>query len=523
MSDSLPRGWCWLPLEMFGSPEPNAITDGPFGSNLKTSDYVEGGEVRVIRLGNIGAGRFIDEDKSFVTAEKFTGLTKHEARPGDLVIAALAEPVGRCVEVPDGLGTAMVKADCVRVRVNSVFERRYLLHALNSPGGRARAEAAAHGLGRLRINLGDLRSLLVPAAPPNEQRRIVAKLESLQERSRRARDSLDAVPALLDKLRQSILAAAFRGDLTRDFREKHKDLEPASKLLQRIRTERRKKWEEAELAKLTAKGRPPTDDKWKSKYKEPDPVDPTGLPKLPDGWCWASVDEVTSAVRTACYGVVQPGDDCTDGVPLVRVCDLMGDGETILMHALRRIPVDVANEYDRSRIEGGELLVSVVGTIGRTAIAPVSLRGANIARAVARLVFEQMVKADWVMHWFNCSFMWHRLNLESREVARKTLNVAQLVEMPVPVAPTSEMMELCTLLRSMRTQISTIHSETAKLAEHATTLDRAILAKAFRGELVPQDPRDEPADVMLARTTASLTPAREKRGRLPGAKDAHPE
>lgn len=373
------------------------------------------------------------------------------------------------------------------------------------------------------INITTLGALPVCLPPLNEQRRIVAKLESLQERSRRARDSLDAVPALLDKLRQSILAAAFRGDLTRDFREQHKDLEPASKLLQRIRTERRKKWEEAELAKLTAKGRPPTDDKWKSKYKEPDPVDPTGLPKLPDGWCWASVDEVTSAVRTACYGVVQPGDDCTDGVPLVRVCDLMGDGETILMHALRRIPVDVANEYDRSRIEGGELLVSVVGTIGRTAIAPVSLRGANIARAVARLVFEQMVKADWVMHWFNCSFMWHRLNLESREVARKTLNVAQLVEMPVPVAPTSEMMELCTLLRSMRTQISTIHSETAKLAEHATTLDRAILAKAFRGELVPQDPRDEPADVMLARTTASLTPAREKRGRRPGAKDAHPE
>jgi len=111
----------------------------------------------------------------------------------------------------------------------------------------------------------------------------VAKLESLQARSRRAREALEAVPPLLEKLRQSILAAAFRGDLTADWREQHPDVEPASELLKRIRTERRKKWEQAEFAKLKAKGKNPTDDKWKLKYVEPEPVDESELPELPEG------------------------------------------------------------------------------------------------------------------------------------------------------------------------------------------------------------------------------------------------
>jgi type I restriction enzyme S subunit len=362
--------------------------------------------------------------------------------------------------------------------------------------------------GQVGISGGDLKDVPVLLPPLNEQRRIVAKLEALQARSRRAREALDAVPPLLEKLRQSILAAAFRGDLTKDWRAKHKDVEPASELLKRIRAERKKKWEEAELAKMKAKGKAPTDDKWKAKYKEPEPVDTSGLPELPKGWCWASVEEVTSAVRTPCYGVVQPGDDSSDGVPLVRVCDLEGDGESVAIEGLRRIPPEVASEYERSQLEGGELLISVVGTIGRTAIAPPALRGANIARAIARLVFEPSLSSTWGMYWFNGAYMWHRLNLESREVARKTLNVGQLLEMPVPVAPIGEMVEACTRIRLGLARVMKIGRATVEAAGRATSLERAMLAKAFRGELVPQDPSDEPADVMLGRNGVGTSDAR---------------
>jgi type I restriction enzyme S subunit len=121
-----------------------------------------------------------------------------------------------------------------------------------------------------------------------EQRRIVAKLDALTERSRRAKAALDAIPPLIEKFKQSVLAAAFRGDLTADWRAAHPDVEPASELFKRIRVERRRRWEEAELAKLTAKGKAPTDDRWKAKYEEPEAVDASELPELPRSWCWAS-------------------------------------------------------------------------------------------------------------------------------------------------------------------------------------------------------------------------------------------
>ena len=84
------------------------------------------------------------------------------------------------------------------------------------------------GTTRLKLNQGKLRKALFKVLPLAEQRRILAKLEALQAHSRRAKEALDQIPALLDLYRQSVLAAAFRGDLTRDWRAQHPDVEPAS-------------------------------------------------------------------------------------------------------------------------------------------------------------------------------------------------------------------------------------------------------------------------------------------------------
>jgi type I restriction enzyme S subunit len=192
MSD-LPAGWSWATIEQLAAREPNAITDGPFGSKLKTSDYVDEGP-RVVRLGNIRVGEFVAGDRVCISVDKFNTLHKHEVSPGDLVVAALAEPVGRCAQIPADLGPAIVKADCVRVKVHPHLDSRFVMYSLNSPQGLRRAEEAAHGIGRLRMNLGDLRGLPVALAPANEQRRIVAKLGELLTHNRRAGDSLCAYP-----------------------------------------------------------------------------------------------------------------------------------------------------------------------------------------------------------------------------------------------------------------------------------------------------------------------------------------
>ncbi|MBL0194236.1 MAG: hypothetical protein IPQ09_08430 [Myxococcales bacterium] len=196
------------------------------------------------------------------------------------------------------------------------------------------------------------------ALPPlNEQRRIVAKLESLQARSRRARAALDAVPPLLEKLRQSILAAAFRGDLTKDWRAKNRDVEPASELLKRIRVERRKKWEEAELAKMTAKGKAPRDDAWKGKYKEPEPVDATGLPELPEGWCWASVEEVTTHIVDCLH---RTPDYVAAGLPAIRTADVI-PGRLLLAQARCVARETYAEQVSRLVPEAGDIFYSREG------------------------------------------------------------------------------------------------------------------------------------------------------------------
>src|SRR5690606_11965116 len=110
----LPEGWVWATVEQLAAHEPNAITDGPFGSNLKTSHYTDAGP-RVIRLQNIGDGIFKDA-RAHISESHFERLQRHRVFAGDIVIAALGETLPRSCVIPSSVGPAIVKADCIRFR-----------------------------------------------------------------------------------------------------------------------------------------------------------------------------------------------------------------------------------------------------------------------------------------------------------------------------------------------------------------------------------------------------------------------
>ena len=143
-----------------------------------------------------------------------------------------------------------------------------------------------------------LSRLKLPIAPAREQARIVAKIDELFSELDAGVASLKRAKALLKKYRQAVLKAAVTGELTRDWRERHQGeiRESGAELLQRILKARRVAWEAAELKKLRAKGKPPKDDHWKQKYKEPQPPDTAGLPDLPEGWVWATLDALAEVV-----------------------------------------------------------------------------------------------------------------------------------------------------------------------------------------------------------------------------------
>jgi type I restriction enzyme S subunit len=209
----LPEGWTWATVEELAASEPNALTDGPFGSNLKTADYVPSG-FRVIRLQNIGVGEFKDNHRAYISEQKFAGLKKHQAQAGDIIIAALADPVGRACLVPEGLGRAIVKADCICLRPNlNIIDPKFVMLALNTPTHFKRAADAAHGVGRERVNLGAIRSFAVPIAPLAEQRRIVARIEAFLAQANVIDQAVAATSAHISDIERAVLARAFRGEL----------------------------------------------------------------------------------------------------------------------------------------------------------------------------------------------------------------------------------------------------------------------------------------------------------------------
>ena len=207
----VPVGWTWATLEQLAAPEPNSITDGPFGSNLKTEHYVESGP-RVIRLQNIGDGTYVDEEVH-ISDSRFERLQKHQVFANDVVIAGFGENPPRTCLIPESLGPAIVKADCFRFKPHTAVLPKYMNTVLNSDPVRKRTKGMVHGLGRPRLNLKEIKSILLPLPPLAEQARIVAEVDRRLSVVEELEALVSANLQRATRLRQSILQKAFTGEL----------------------------------------------------------------------------------------------------------------------------------------------------------------------------------------------------------------------------------------------------------------------------------------------------------------------
>ena len=235
MSDPRLRpGWRWMSIEQIADPSANSITDGPFGTNLKTEHYTDFGP-RVVRLQNIGDCQFKDE-KAHISDERFALLKRHRVYPGDLLVAALGEQLPRACLVPEGLGPAIVKADCIRFKPNpAVVTPQFAMYALNSPQLREQAARIVHGVGRPRLNQGEIKSLRLPIAPFEQQLEIVAEIEKQFSRLGAGVAALSRLQVHLQRYQAAVLKVACEGRLvqTEEARARAEDrsYEPAPILL----------------------------------------------------------------------------------------------------------------------------------------------------------------------------------------------------------------------------------------------------------------------------------------------------
>ncbi|TAK35888.1 MAG: restriction endonuclease subunit S [Chloroflexota bacterium] len=210
-------------LEMFGDPATNPkgwprktigeiaskFSDGPFGSNLKSSHYTETG-VRVVRLQNIGVGEFVEDNKAYISEQRFAALNKHECRPGDVLVGTLGDPNLRACILPEWLPVALNKADCVQLRPDKrIANAPYICALLNQPATESMAQELIVGQTRLRISMGRLRGLAVPVPPLNLQHDFARRVSAVEKLKAAHRASLAEFDALFSALQHR----AFRGEL----------------------------------------------------------------------------------------------------------------------------------------------------------------------------------------------------------------------------------------------------------------------------------------------------------------------
>ena len=182
-------------IEMFGDPASNPfkwstltmkqasnrLSDGPFGSNLKSEHYTLEG-VRVIRLGNIGCGYFNDDDQSYISQEHYATIKKYTCRAGEIVIATLGDPNLRACIIPDHIEYGVNKSDCVHyIPKAEILNNQFVCQYINCPETLSLASGMVHGQTRSRISSGQLADLPIYLPPMDLQQQFADFVEQIDK------------------------------------------------------------------------------------------------------------------------------------------------------------------------------------------------------------------------------------------------------------------------------------------------------------------------------------------------------
>jgi type I restriction enzyme S subunit len=328
------------------------------------------------------------------------------------------------------------------------------------------------GTGLPHVNPEIFWNIEIPFPSLPEQRNIISKLESLFSQIRTARAALEYIPALLKAFRQSVLAAAFRGELTGS----DPNDEPAEILLQRIRAERLRKWEEI----LRAKGKDPAN----YTYEEPSAPKPSNLPELPEGWVWTNLQTLAD-VRSG----VTKGRDLsrfeTIEVPYLRVANVQAGFLDLREIKQISIKTDELENYrlqenDVLYTEGGDRDKLGRGTVWKGEIVPCIHQNHIFC---ARLNLSE-VSPEWVSMTGQLEYARDYINsVASQSVNLASINSTNLKAMPIPLPPIQEQLRIVEKIKLLYGQMSHIEIAVQIASHRLDTLEQAALSKAFRGEL----------------------------------------
>ena len=443
---TLPGGWLLVPLEQLIAPVAHAITDGPFGSNLKSAHYTDTGP-RVIRLQNIGDGVFKDEE-AHIAPERYELLRKHAVSPGNIAMALLGEVLPRACIVPDWLGLAIVKADCVKIVLDeSIVDSRFVCTALNSQQVRSRTSKLIKGIGRPRLNLRQARQITVPIAPRPEQVRIADRIDELFTDLSAGVAALERVRRKLKRYRSAVLHAAVTGKL-------HTSTTPT--------------WA--------------SESNWRSLGEI--------ISEIEQGWSpKCDREPATNSEQWAVMTTTAIQPMAFDG------------GEN------KKLPATL-NPYADLELRVGDILITRAGPRKRAGIACL-VRKTRQRLILCDKAYRFRCKADQATGEFIEMVLNARPITDSIERMKtgssdSGLNLTQsrFRSLTVPIPPIDEQNEIVELVQEKLSQIDAMEAEVERGLARASRLRQAILKSSFSGKLVPQDPSDDPAAMLLDRIKA---------------------
>jgi type I restriction enzyme S subunit len=504
LSINLPRGWALAKIPDLVGPH-GVFSDGDW---VESEDQDPNGDVRLIQLADVGDGAYINKSNRFLTKSKARDLNCTFLKLGDVLVARMPDPLGRACIFPGDQRDSVTVVDVCVIRVEQEhIDNRWLMHFINSPAMRAEIHALQSGSTRKRISRGNLSTISLPVPPRAEQTRIVEKLEELLSDLGAGVAELKAAQRKLAQYRQSLLKAAVEGALTADWRAVHgKPQETGAELLQRILSERRARWEQKQLAKFAQKGKTPPAG-WQSKYPEPLAPELAKMPALPEGWAWASVEQIIAGMETGKSFKCEERPPQPDEVGVVKV-SAVSWGEYDEDESKTCVDDERINEA--LMVRAGDLLFSRANTIelvGACVIAKKVDRRVMLSDKILRFDLVDDRLKNWILSFLRSEA--GRSQIETlasgNQDSMRNIGQERIKQIAIPIPPLMEVEVVQEVLESSLTASESQEEAISVGLKQVSAQRKNLLKAAFAGRLVPQDANDEPASKLLALILAERT------------------
>jgi len=496
------------------------VADEPVDQSGPPAD----GDFTYIDIGCVDRERKVISAPQILAAESAPSRARQRLQVGDVLVSMTRPNLNAVAIIPDSLNGA-IGTTGFHVLRSRWMQAKYLYFLVQSQEFVDAMCSVVQGALYPAVRPGDIGAFMLRVPPLPEQNRIIDKLEELLSDLDAAVAELKTAQKKLAQYRQSLLKAAVEGQLTANWRERNDELEESgAQLLKRSLRERRLHWERRQLAKFEEQGKEPPQG-WKGAYREHLPANTQDLPELPIGWAWASLDMLGEIASGVAKGSKQDERNVLREVPYLRVANVqrgyldLTEVKTILATE-RDIRELALQDGDVLFNEGGDRDKLGRGWVWRGAVSP-CIHQNHVFRMRPYL---KDLHPEFISHHGNTfGKLWFQ-TAGKQTTNLASINMGMLREFPVPVPPAAEQREIASALDAALTSIADQAATVNRALRQAAAQRKNILQAAFSGQLVPQDPNDEPASVLLERIRAKRAAQGEegKRGRSPAKKSKAP-